>query len=70
MSDEPTHKLVNGKRIELTEAEKAEIKADWAEGRRKQAERRAAHEARKKQREALLERLGLTEEEAQLLRGL
>jgi len=70
MSDEPTHKMVNGVRIELTEEEKAQIKADWAEGRKRQEAKRAEHEKRKEQRQKLLERLGITEEEAQLLRGL
>ena len=64
---EPTHKIVNGKRIDLTEEEKAEIKADWEKGREKLQLRREAREARKNQRDLLLERLGITDEEARLL---
>lgn len=70
MSKEPTHKLVNGERIELTEEEKKQILADWEEGRKRLAERRAQYEEMKKKRQAVLDRLGLTEEEAKLLRGI
>jgi uncharacterized membrane protein YqiK len=67
MSDEPTHKLVNGKRVDLTEEEKVAIKADWELGRKRQAERAEAKAARKLQRDDLLKRLGISDEEARLL---
>ena len=61
------HKMVNGERVELTPEEEAA----WIEkGRRheeKMAKIAAEKAAKKEQRDKLLERLGLTEAEAELL---
>lgn len=53
--------------VELTDAEIAQREADAKAFAAEQAARQAEEEARQEQRQQLLNRLGITEEEAKLL---
>lgn len=63
----PTHKMVNGKRVDLSPEQIEKCEADWALGRAKIARRKAHKIQRQSDRALLLERLSISEEEAKLL---
>jgi pyrroline-5-carboxylate reductase len=68
--DEPTHIIRNGVRVDLTEQEKAEYRALWAQGEAKMQAERQKEIERSEQRKKILSRLGLTEDELALLKVL
>ena len=57
------------KQIELTPEESTELEQQYAQAQAAQAVKQAEAEAKAAQRQALLERLGITEEEARILLG-
>jgi len=69
--NEPTHKIVNGIRVECTPDEINEIKAAWAKEDLAKQERMRLREQKKLAKESLklkLNALGLTQQEIDLLR--
>lgn len=74
MAEERMHKMVNGKRVDLTPEEEEKVKAEWAANRAKSAQKKAEKAAKIKQvhkkREsarAKLKQLGLDDEEIEAL---
>lgn len=65
---EPTHRMVNGVRVELTPEEKAEMQAQWDAWPAKRDAKRAKAAEREAKRAALQAKLNLTDEEWKLLR--
>lgn len=65
------HNVETGKviEIELTDQEKAEFETQYAESKVKADASKAEAEAKAAARQALLDRLGITEDEAKLLLG-
>jgi len=65
------HNLVTGEIVEipLSTAEATAIEKEWAAEAKRIADEKAEAEAKAAQRQALLSRLGITEEEARILLG-
>jgi pyrroline-5-carboxylate reductase len=68
--DEPTHIMKDGVRVDLSEEQKAEYRALWAQGEAKMQAERQQEIHRSEQRKKVLSRLGLTEDELVLLKGV
>lgn len=68
--DEPTHYMKDGVRVELTEDEKAEYRALWAQQEAKRQAERQQEIARAEARQKIMQRLGISEDELALLKGL
>lgn len=68
--DEPTHIMVNGERVDLSPQQKAEYRQMWADGQAKINAQKLEQEAKAQKRAELLQRLGISEEEFQLLKVL
>lgn len=66
---EPTHKMLNGVAVALTDEEVAACKKQWIADTEKKLRQSTLKEERKVKRANLLRKLKITEEEADLLRG-
>lgn len=70
MSD-PTHKIVNGIRVELNSDEISHFKTEWAKEDEKRSARMLLKEQKKRAKESLkakLNALGISEEEINILK--
>ena len=68
--DEPTHIMRDGVRVDLSHEQKAEYRALWAQGEAKMQAQRQQDLRDAESKKKILARLGLTEDELALLRGI
>ena len=66
------HKLVNGKKVELTPEEEASIRAEWEEGAKKAEEKKRQLALKKEKQQLAIEKLlkDLNEEEKAIIKEL